>query len=149
MATTGTNRPNLLRGVPSAVGGIMKSPVVTVDSESTVTEVAKVMARNHVGGLVVTIECKPAAMVTERDILERVVATGADASRISVKRIMSRPLITVGRNLSIIEAIMLMRRKKIRRLPVLEEGRLIGIVTERDLLKAIALHVFLSFRPLM
>jgi len=127
----------------------MKSPVITVDSESSVMEVAKVMARNHVGGLVVTIEGKPAAIVTERDILERVVATGADASRISVKRIMSKPLITVGRNLSIIEAIMLMRRKKIRRLPVLEKGRLIGIVTERDLLKAIALHVFLSFRPLM
>jgi CBS domain-containing protein len=149
MATTGTDRANLLRGVPSAVGGIMKSPVVTVDCESTVREVAKVMARNHVGGLVVTVEGKPVAMVTERDILEGIVAAGADASRISVKRIMSKPLITVGRNLSIIEAIMLMRRKKIRRLPVLEKGRLIGIVTERDLLKAIALHVFLSFRPLM
>jgi len=97
----------------------------------------------------VTIKGKPSAMVTERDILEKVVATGVDASRISVKRIMSKPLITVGRNLSIIEAIMLMRRKKIRRLPVLDKGRLIGIVTERDLLKAIALHVFLSFRPLM
>jgi len=134
---------------PSVVEGIMKSPVVTIDSESSVTEVAKVMARNHVGGLVVTIEGKPAAMVTERDILEKVVATGADASKIPVKRIMNKPLITVRRNLSIIEAIMLMRRKKVRRLPILEEGRLIGIVTERDLLKAMALHVFLSFRPLM
>jgi len=134
---------------PSVVEGIMKSPVVTIDSESSITEVAKVMARNHVGGLVVTIEDKPAAMVTERDILEKIVATGADASKIPVKRIMNKPLITVRRNLSIIEAIMLMRRKKVRRLPILEEGRLIGIVTERDLLKAIALHVFLSFRPLM
>jgi len=149
MDTTGSNRLNLSRGVPSVVEGIMKSPVVTVDSESSVKEVAAAMATNHVGGLVVTIEGKPAAMVTERDILEKVVATGADASRIPVKQIMNKPLITVGPNLSIIEAIMLMRRKKIRRLPVLEEGRLIGIVTERDLLKAIALHVFLSFRPLM
>jgi len=149
MATTGSKGSNSSREVPSVVEGIMKSPVVTIDSESSVTEVAKAMAKNHIGGLVVTIEGKPAAMVTERDILEKVVATGADASRIPVKRIMSKPLITVKGNLSIIEAIMLMRRKKVRRLPILEDGRLIGIVTERDLLKAIALHVFLSFRPLM
>ena len=149
MATAGSRLANSWREVPSVVEGIMKTPVISIDSESSVMEVAKVMARDHVGGLVVTIKGKPAAMVTERDILEKVVATGVDASRISVKRIMSKPLITVGRNLSIIEAIMLMRKKKIRRLPVLEKGRLIGIVTERDLLKAIALHVFLSFRPLM
>ena len=149
MATAGSRLANSWREVPSVVEGIMKTPVISIDSESSVMEVAKVMARDHVGGLVVTIKGKPAAMVTERDILEKVVATGVDASRISVKRIMSKPLITVGRNLSIIEAIMVMRRKKIRRLPVLEKGRLIGIVTERDLLKAIALHVFLSFRPLM
>jgi len=149
MATAGSRLANSWREVPSVVEGIMKTPVISIDSESSVMEVAKVMARDHVGGLVVTIKGKPAAMVTERDILEKVVATGVDASRISVKRIMSKPLITVGRNLSIIEAIMVMRKKKIRRLPVLEKGRLIGIVTERDLLKAIALHVFLSFRPLM
>jgi len=149
MATVGSRLSNSWREVPSVVEGIMKSPVISIDSESSVIEVAKVMARDHVGGLVVTIKGKPAAMVTERDILEKVVATGVDASRTSVKRIMSKPLITVGRNLSIIEAIMLMRKRKIRRLPVLEKGRLIGIVTERDLLKAIALHVFLSFRPLM
>jgi len=149
MATAESKGLRLSRVPASVVEGIMKSPVVTIDHRSSVMEVAKVMAKNRVGGLVVTVEGKPVAMVTERDILDKVVATGDDASRIPVRRIMSKPLITVRRNLSIIEAIMLMRRKKVRRLPVLEEGRLIGIVTERDLLKAIALHVFLSFRPLM
>jgi len=149
MSTKGSRGLSSFRAAPSVVRGIMKSPVVTIDSESPVTEVAKVMAKHHVGGIVVTIEGKPGAMVTERDILEKVVATGADASKTSVGRIMSKPLITASEDLSIIEAIMLMRRKKVRRLPILEEGRLIGIVTERDLLKAIALHVFLSFRPLV
>ena len=149
MSTAGSKRRKSSREPPSVVEGIMKSPVVTIDSESSVAEVAKLMAKSHIGGLVVTIEGKPVAMVTERDILEKVVATGAEASRIPVKRIMSKPLITAGRNLSLIEAIMLMRRKKVRRLPILDDGHLVGIVTERDLLKAIALHVFLSFRPLM
>ena len=149
MAITGSRGLGSLRGAPSVVKGIMKSPVVTIDSKSPVTQVAKVMTKNHIGGLVVTIEGKPAAMVTERDILEKVVATGADASRTPVNRIMRKPLITAREDLSIVEAIMLMPKKRIRRLPILENGRLVGIVTERDLLKAIALHVFLSFRPLM
>lgn len=149
MLTKGSVGQSSFKVAPSVVGGIMKSPVITIDSESPVTEVAKVMAKHRIGGIVVTIEGKPRAMVTERDILEKVVATGSDASKTPVRRIMSKPLITASEDLSIIEAIMLMRRKKVRRLPILEEGRLIGIVTERDLLKAIALHVFLSFRPLV
>lgn len=127
----------------------MTSPAVTVDIEASVKEAAQTMARKRIGCTVVTEKDTPVGIVTERDILEKVVAAGLDCSKTAMKEIMSHPLITIRPEESIIKAARIMKRENVRRLVVLEEGKLAGVVTERDLLRAAAFHVAISFRPLL
>jgi CBS domain-containing protein len=134
---------------PSIVKNVMAKIVVTVDKDSSVYEAAKVMSEKGIGSIVVTGDGKPVGIATERDILQRVVAKRLDASKVKMKDIMSKPLITVNGSMPIINAIRIMEKNKVRRLLVMERGKLVGIVTQRDLLRALAFHVMISFRPLL
>lgn len=127
----------------------MSSPVITVNTATSIKEAAEIMARKRIGCIVVTERDTPVGIVTERDILEKVVAPGLDSATTAMKEIMSRPLLTVHPDESIVRAVRVMRRENVRRLVVLEDAKLAGIVTERDLLRAAALHVAISFRPLL
>ncbi|MCW3980915.1 MAG: CBS domain-containing protein [Candidatus Bathyarchaeota archaeon] len=134
---------------PSIIRNIMSKPVITIREDTAARRAAEIMSEKTIGSVVVTHENKPVGIVTERDILERVVAKGLDASKTQLVDIMSKPLVTVKGNLPIVEAIRIMQKKKIRRLLVLENKKLCGIVTQRDLLRALAFHVIISFRPLL
>ena len=134
---------------PSTIKAVMNTPVVTTDPSSTVRHAAEIMSEKHIGCIVVTEKEKLLGMLTERDVVEKVVAVGLDPSKAEVKKIMAQPLVTVDEGSSIIEAIRIMRKNNIRRLPVLRNGKLVGIVTERDLLRAMALHALISFRPIL
>jgi len=134
---------------PSIVKGVMTKPVITIDRGDSVLEAAKMMRERRIGCIVVMDEKKPVGIATERDILQRVVAKGLDASKVKMKDIMSKPLITINGNTQIINTIRIMQKNNVRHLPIIEKGKLIGIVTQRDLLGALALHVLISFRPLL
>jgi len=134
---------------PSIVKNIMAKPVTTVDKDNSVFEAAKAMSEKDIGSIVVTDKGKPVGITTERDILQRVVAEGLDASKVKMTDIMSKPLMTINGNMPIINAIRIMEKNKVRRLLVIEKGKLVGIVTQRDLLRALAFHVVISFRPLL
>ncbi len=134
---------------PSIVKGIMARPVLTINSDSSVREAAEKMKEKGIGCVVVTKDDKPSGIATERDILQRVVAEGLDASEVKMEAIVSRPLITLDANVSIVDAIRIMQKRNVRHLPVTEGENLVGIVTQRDLLRALALHVLISFRPLL
>lgn len=134
---------------PSIVKGIMTKPVITVDEARSVYEAARMMSEKKIGCIVVTNEGKPVGIATERDILQRVVAKGLDASKVKMKDITSKPLITIKGNMPIVKTIRVMQKNNVRHLPIIEEKELIGIVTQRDLLRALALHVLISFRPLL
>ncbi len=127
----------------------MSHPVITTKADSSVGEAAKLMTMKRLGSIVVTHEGKPVGIVTERDVMERVVAKGLDASKVQMQEIMSKSLITIKGDMSIIEAIRVMQKKNIRRLLIMEKTKLVGIVTQRDLLRALAFHVVISFRPLL
>lgn len=133
----------------STVRSVMTKLVITTKTDSSVREAAELMRKKNVGSIVVTYEGKPVGIVTERDMVERVVARGLDASKVQMKEIMSKSLITTTGKMPIIEAIRMMQKKKIRRLLIMENRRLIGIITQRDLLRALAFHVVISFRPLL
>jgi CBS domain-containing protein len=134
---------------PSIVKGIMTKPVITVDKDSSVHEAAKIMSEKRIGCTVVMDKGRPVGIATERDILQRVVVKGLDVSKVKMKNIMSEPLITINGNMPIVNAIRVMQKNNVRHLPITEKGELIGIVTQRDLLRVLALHVLISFRPLL
>ncbi len=137
------------RKPPSTVRGVMSRPVVTAKPDDSIREAAELMSSKGVGSIVVIQKGKPIGIVTERDMLTKVVAKGLDPSRIDVKEVMSKPLTIINGDMPIIEAIRTMQKKKIRRLLIAESGALAGIVTQRDLLRALAFHVIISFRPLV
>lgn len=134
---------------PSTVRSVMSKPVITVEAESSVREAANLMTKKGVGSIVVTREGSPVGIVTERDMVERVVAKGLEASKLRIEEILSKPLITTKSDMPIIEAIRMMQKEKIRRLLIVENKKLVGIATQRDLLRALAFHVVISFRPLL
>jgi CBS domain-containing protein len=98
------------------------------------------MVQKSIGALVVT-EKKPVGIITERDIM-RVCCPDASCTKTKVEEIMSKPLVTVDADTPIGAAVQLMTRKNIRRLLVTEKDEIIGIVTERDLMRGTleALH---------
>ena len=102
------------RKPPSIVRSVMSKPVITVEAESLIREAANLMTKKGVGSIVVTREGSPVGIVTERDIVERVVAGGFDASKMRIEKIMSKPLITTKSDMPIIEAIRMMQKKRIR-----------------------------------
>ena len=114
---------------------IMSSPVLTVEQDQDVVEAAKIMDVGRVGGVIVIGEGeKPVGILTERDIVKRVVSKGLNPVEIKVKEVMSTPLRTVEPDLKITDAAKIMNRYQIRRLGVVYKGELVGIVTGRDIL---------------
>ena len=118
------------------VKDLMSTNVVSIDSEATVKDAASKMAQQEIGSLVVMEQGKPVGIVTERDLLSRVLALGRNAEATRVKTIMSKPLISAGPDMEVTEATRFMVAKGIKKLPITQEGRLIGILTLTDLCAA-------------
>jgi CBS domain-containing protein len=113
----------------------MSRTVRTVEAEKTVSYALNAMTKYDIGSVIVLEGGRPTAIATERDVTRKLSEEGADSLDWPVKRIASKPLLTISPSAEVWEAFTTMLRKKIRRLPVLEDGSLVGIVTERDLLK--------------
>jgi CBS domain-containing protein len=114
-----------------SVRDIMTSWVATAEPERTVRDAARIMAKAHTGSLVVVSEGRPIGILTEGDV-SRAVSTGANPDKVAVKRIMSKRLVTVSPDVRVEEAAKLMAERKIKKLPVLYKGDLIGIITQTD-----------------
>lgn len=116
----------------------MSSPVVTVKEEENVVDLARIMERTNVGAIVVVDESdNPLGIVTERDIVLRVVAKGLIPEEIKAKDVMSYPLKMVDPDVSLVDAMTMMSKLNIRRLGVSYKGKLVGIVTDRDILRIV------------
>jgi CBS domain-containing protein len=125
---------------------IMTREVVTTTPESTLDEAAKIMGEKHIGSLIVLKYDTPVGIITERDLLSEVSASGIDLEKDwllgttsikeeKVEKFMSYPLTTICLTARIKEAAQMMIEKKIRRLAVFECGKLVGIVTASDLIR--------------
>src|SRR5579885_2222276 len=109
--------------------------VYTVTPDTTVVEAAFLMASRRVGDLVVVENMVPVGMVTDRDLVVRVLAAGLDGRATTVRAIMSHPLVTITLEQDLGAAVALMAEQGIRRLPIVDEaGRLASILTLDDLL---------------
>ena len=117
-----------------SIESIMKAKIETVTPKEPLEHAWMKMVERNIGSVVVIEGENPVGIVTERDI-SRCLAKGVQALNTQVENIMSSPLITATRSASIEEAMQIMLKHGIRRLPVVEEGKLVGIVSERDLLR--------------
>ena len=115
----------------------MTKQIITCEPDVTVLQAAKIMAKNDVGCLIVVDEGKAVGIVTERDLLKKVTATGMYPSRARVSKIMSSPVLTVNPGDSVRRVAKLMRDNNIRRLVVVSGGKLRGVITVRDITDAI------------
>jgi CBS domain-containing protein len=113
---------------------IMQRSVATVSPAATAAEAARMMGERGIGCLLVVQGSKVAGIVTERDLLLKVMAPGRDAASVRISEIMSGPLVAAGPEAHIGEAVGLMAEHRIRRLPVVKDGSLVGIVTASDIL---------------
>jgi len=111
----------------------MVKEVMTIDENSTVKEAAEVMNKFEIGCLIAVRKGKAMGIITERDLLKRVVAEARDSTKTKVKDIMSSPLVVVEPSMDLEEAIRLMFKMKIKKLPVVNEKRLVGLVTLTDI----------------
>ncbi len=119
------------------VKDVMNKDVITVEFRETVKNAAEKMAKKNIGCLVITKDKKPYGMLTERDLLKKVLAVQKNNEEVKVEDVMHVPLTTVNQDISIIKACELLQQKSFRRLPVTKDGKLIGIVTETDLTRAL------------
>jgi len=117
------------------VEDVMVEEVVTVEAEATVQEAVDLMNKHEIGCLIVVLKEKPVGIITERDMLKRVLAQSKDPEKIKVSEIMSAPLIIGKPEMEIENAVKLMFKTKIKKLPVVQKGRLVGLVTLTDLTK--------------
>jgi CBS domain-containing protein len=111
---------------------VMVRDVMTIDENASVKEAAEVMNKFEIGCLIAIRQGKAMGILTERDLLKRVVAESKDAKKTRVKDVMSSPLVVVEPSTDLEEAIRLMFQMKIKKLPVVDEKRLVGLVTLTD-----------------
>jgi len=134
---------------PSIVADIMSSPVTTIDGEVSVRDSSQTMIDRQIGSIVVTERDQPRGIVTERDLVERVVAPCRDPNQTKIKEIMSTPLITISKETGILDAMRKMRKKDISRLVVMDDGTLIGLISEKDIIRAVTISSITSFSTLL
>ena len=116
-------------------GTIARRELITVDEGGSVLEASRLMVENNRGSVLATRSGEPIGILTERDILKKVVSVSLDPAATKVKDVMTSPPTTVDYNEPLREAVDLMVRKGLRRMLVTENGRIVGIFTMRDLVK--------------
>ena len=114
---------------------IMKSPIITAPASASVEEIAKIMRKNRIGGVVIEKEGEMVGMITRKDIVFKVVAEGKKANEIKAEEIMSSPLITVDSDAPLTDIAKIMAKHDIRRVVVVENGRPVGVVSDKDVLR--------------
>ncbi|MFB5633102.1 MAG: CBS domain-containing protein [Nitrosopumilus sp.] len=123
----------------TTVKEIMNGSVVSVDSSVTATDAAKLMEDSKVGAVIVFENASPVGIITDRDFAIKITAHSYPIDT-PVRRIMSSPLISIDPDSDVWTASDLMSTRNVRKLPVIDDDKVVGIVTSSDLVKHIADH---------
>jgi len=115
---------------------VMVEDVITVEEKATTKKAAELMSKHEIGCLIVVKKGKPAGIVTERDMLKRILLGSRDPEKIRVNEIMSKPLIVGKPQMDIEDAVKLMFKRNIKKLPVTDKDCLVGLVTLTDLVRS-------------
>lgn len=120
------------------VRDVMSQNVIAIDCSAPVKQAAELMDKYDIGCLVVLKEGKPAGIVTERDMLRRVLLQFKDPETTNVSEVMSGPLISSNPQTSMHEAIELLNERRIKRLPVVEGDAVVGLLSMTDIVRSVA-----------
>jgi len=112
----------------------MNPKVVVATKEISIKEAARIMAKFKIGSLVILENDKIVGIITESDIIRKIVATGLDPTLTKVEETMSKDVVTVDAEKDLGDACQMMVDHKIKRLPVLDGGKLVGILTTTDII---------------
>jgi CBS domain-containing protein len=113
----------------------MKTNLVLINATANVLEAAKLMKKRKIGNVIIVENNQPIGILTESDILKKVVAEGKNVKDVIIKDIMSTPVIVIDPYVTLDEAMKTMTKCNIRRLPVVENDELIGVITEKDIFR--------------
>ena len=116
------------------IGSLMKTDMVMVGPDATVAEAARCMAQNHVGAVLVVEGDALRGILSERDVVYRIVAEGKDPAATKVSAVATNDVVSVDVAVHIRECVQLLRDKGIRHLPVTKNGKPAGILSSRDFL---------------
>jgi CBS domain-containing protein len=130
---TGEEVPPETEVVLALVADVMTSEVVTIEPSASIAEAAKRMIQEQKGPLPVVEGDRPVGMLTDRDIIARVVAEGRDPNSVRVEEIATRELVTIGPGQDVDEAARLMDEHQLDRILVVEGDQLVGIISEADI----------------
>lgn len=119
---------------------IMVKSVVTIESDKSVKEAAKRMNLYEIGCLIVVDKGKVVGILTERDILTKVVETSRNARKTKVSKIMSTKLVVGAPDMDVVDAARMMLQKKIKKLPVVIDSKLVGLVTLTDIVRTVRME---------
>lgn len=116
---------------------VISQKVLSMSPEATVTEAAKKMQESHVGAMVIRIADQICGIFTERDMLERVVAPGLDATNTALRDVMTPDPVAVTPEDTLLSAIQIMKDRRTRHLLVKDGAQVVGIISVRDILRSV------------
>lgn len=117
------------------VGDAMTKRSIVVSPETTVKKCANIMIKNEIGCLIVKKNKELLGILTESDIIKKVVANNYDGEKKKAKDIMTKIVVTIEPDKDLYEALLKIKEEGVRRLPVIKDGVLVGILSEKDILK--------------
>jgi len=126
----------------------MTKEILTADVSTVVTEAAKEMAEKNLGFVIVLEKCRPVGLVTERDLLLKVLAENRDPNKTTLGEVMSTPLLSVDPDSDLLDAAKIMKEHNVRKLPVIRNNIVYGIITAMDIARHINDYVDHSIKEL-
>ncbi len=115
---------------------IMTKPAIKIEYNKTVQQAAKEMAKHRVGSIIVIKNKNPIGIITETDLNKKVVAPAKDPRKLKIVDIMSSPVVFSHPSEDVVTAVEKMERHKVKRLPVISRGKIVGIITNTDIARA-------------
>lgn len=116
------------------VKDIMGKKVIHFDENSNVEKIAKELGKYDIGCVIITKNRRPIGIITERDMVRRVLGQELNPEKIKAKDIMTSPVQSLDQNTNIYYASKIMRERKFQRYPVISKGKIIGIITQTNLI---------------
>jgi signal-transduction protein with cAMP-binding, CBS, and nucleotidyltransferase domain len=117
------------------VGEFMSREVMTLPSDALIMDCAVKMSEERIGCLVIKKDGKIEGIVTEQDLARKVMAKGVNPGEIKVEEIMNKKIISIEPEKDLYDAVLLMGNNEIKHLPVISKGKLMGIITSKDIIQ--------------